>query len=390
MNTHRLAEKFNESGKTQLCIGPMSLNCVNAGIELAYEYDVELMFIASRRQIECSEFGGGYVNNWDTFSFANYIRAKDPKNKIVIARDHGGPWQHPLEWDKCKSIKEAMESAKLSFSRDIEAGFQVIHIDPVLNRNDQKPTTEWVLDKIYELYIYCLETAKKYDKEILIEIGTEEQGESPIVDPSELEDLLEHIIHFCESNNLQKPTFIVVQTGTKVMGMQNTGDFPAEDSEIKHYVEKYQFRRIVDICEQWDVKIKEHNADYLSENSLRIHPIVGIHAVNAAPEFGVVETNALLSVMERISAHDELNEFIQICLNSKKWTKWVIGFNDISDLEKTKICGHYLFSDEKVIQIKDRVREKFMAQFNEDLDTYLKDTVKRSILKYMKCFNMVK
>lgn len=283
-----------------------------------------------------------------------------------------------------------MESAKLSFSRDIEAGFQVIHIDPVLNRNDQKPTTEWVLDKIYELYIYCLETAKKYDKEILIEIGTEEQGESPIVDPSELEDLLEHIIHFCESNNLQKPTFIVVQTGTKVMGMQNTGDFPAEDSEIKHYVEKYQFRRIVDICEQWDVKIKEHNADYLSENSLRIHPIVGIHAVNAAPEFGVVETNALLSVMERISAHDELNEFIQICLNSKKWTKWVIGFNDISDLEKTKICGHYLFSDEKVIQIKDRVREKFMAQFNEDLDTYLKDTVKRSILKYMKCFNMVK
>jgi hypothetical protein len=32
------------------------------------------MIIASRRQIDSKEFGGGYVNNWDTKRFSNYVK----------------------------------------------------------------------------------------------------------------------------------------------------------------------------------------------------------------------------------------------------------------------------------------------------------------------------
>ena len=137
-----IRERFHRRDGTQLCVGPMSINCVDATIELAEEYDVPLVLIASRRQVECLELGSGYVNNWDTFAFARYVRGKDHKGNVILARDHGGPWQHPMESKRFIEIEDAMESAKLSFLRDLEAGFQILHIDPVVNLDHQPPIRE--------------------------------------------------------------------------------------------------------------------------------------------------------------------------------------------------------------------------------------------------------
>ena len=73
-------------------IGPMSKNCVDASIELSNKHNLSLMLIASRRQIESTELGRGYVNNWSTEEFSSYVRKKDKKKKIILCRDHGGPW----------------------------------------------------------------------------------------------------------------------------------------------------------------------------------------------------------------------------------------------------------------------------------------------------------
>ena len=64
---------------TILGIGPMSKNCVDVIIELVNTYDIPLMLIASRRQIESAELGGGYVNNWSTEKFSEYIEKNDRK-----------------------------------------------------------------------------------------------------------------------------------------------------------------------------------------------------------------------------------------------------------------------------------------------------------------------
>ena len=86
-------EKLLAKRCTLLGVGPMSVNCVDATIELANDYDVLLMLIASRRQIDSQAFGGGYVNNWTTEKFADYVIDHDKKGKVLLARDHGGPWQ---------------------------------------------------------------------------------------------------------------------------------------------------------------------------------------------------------------------------------------------------------------------------------------------------------
>jgi tagatose-1,6-bisphosphate aldolase non-catalytic subunit AgaZ/GatZ len=126
-----LKNLVNSSKCTLLCVGPMSKNFVDASIEYSRKINFPLMLIASRRQIDSEAFGGGYVNNWSTESFSDYIKKKNAKN-ILLCRDHGGPYQGAI-LDKSKNSKKIeMENAKLSFKSDIDSGFKIIHIDPSL------------------------------------------------------------------------------------------------------------------------------------------------------------------------------------------------------------------------------------------------------------------
>ena len=108
-------EKYMENRNcTLLGVGPMSKNCVDASIELAEQYKTPLMLIASRRQIDCEVFGGGYVENWTTKQFADYVVEKDINRNIILARDHGGPWQNELEkkskyeFKRCNAISKSL------------------------------------------------------------------------------------------------------------------------------------------------------------------------------------------------------------------------------------------------------------------------------------------
>ena len=77
MNSSKLSNYIKSNRLTLLGIGPMSKNCVDAGIRVANKYNFPLILIASRRQIDSDLFGGGYVNKWDTESFSRYVRNKD-------------------------------------------------------------------------------------------------------------------------------------------------------------------------------------------------------------------------------------------------------------------------------------------------------------------------
>ena len=79
---------------TLLGVGPMSLKCVDAVCEIANEHSIPLMLIASRRQVDSKKMGGGYVNNWNTEEFAKYVKSKDKKDMVLLARDHGAQQVH--------------------------------------------------------------------------------------------------------------------------------------------------------------------------------------------------------------------------------------------------------------------------------------------------------
>lgn len=366
---------------TLLGVGPMSKNCVDASIELATEYQTPLMLIASRRQIDSEKFGGGYVENWTTKEFADYVVSKDQTKQIIIARDHGGPWQNEEEKKLNMNLKDAMNSAKESYRSDIDAGFHMLHIDPSVDIHTN-PSVDQILERVYELYDFCWSYSQRVKKDIIFEIGTEEQSGGNN-SQEELEYTLEKMKVFCSKNNFPYPAFIVIQAGTRVMEIRNVGSFDSPVRVANELPPEIQIPKMLDICKRYEIMMKEHNTDYLSTDSLTWQPKLGIHAANIAPEFGVAETMALIEILEKNMEYDLLDQFLSISYNSKKWDKWMISNSNATDKDKAIIAGHYVFSSNECIELKNEAKTRIKG-----FDDFLKNKVKQSIFRYIRSFNL--
>lgn len=369
---------------TLLGVGPMSVNCVDASIEIANDNRIPLMLIASRRQIDSADFGGGYVNNWTTEEFSKYVIENDKRGYVLLARDHGGPWQNTIEKEKKLSLRQAMESAKKSYEADIRSGFQIIHIDPSEDIFGRSSTDE-ILERVYELLDFCSDIAHRTSNDIAFEIGTEEQS-GGMNTSEELEHVLSSVMKFCQKNTIQKPLFVVMQTGTKVMETKNVGTFDTPFRIADEIPAEIQIPKMIELCEKYGIYMKEHNTDYLSTEALRWHPKVGIHAANVAPEFGVEETRAFLELLEANKQKKLAERFLKLAYNSNKWNKWMLPGTDATDRDRSIIAGHYVFATPEFLEIK---AEAVKALPSIDIEAHLKNRVKESILRYVKGFRLI-
>jgi len=358
----------------------MSVNCVDSTIELANEFDLPLMLIASRRQIDSTELGGGYVNYWSTETFAEYVTGKDPHQKVLLARDHGGPWQNPVEIRKNFSLSQAMASAQRSFQVDIESGFKIIHIDPSVDIHGN-PSVDEVLNRIFDLYDFCHTVATRQKRKILFEIGTEEQ--TGAFDSLEaLEYVLNKVTRTCTAERLPLPTFVVVQTGTRVMETRNVGTFGTPHALGSRFIPM-----ALKLCSRYNVMLKEHNTDYLSDSVLLEHPRLGIHAANVAPEFGVTETRAFIELLQSLGLQNVVERFVELAFDSKKWEKWMLPKTAATDFDRAIIAGHYVFATSQFQEMKQMAQAKLEGK-DLTVDQILKSRVKDAILRYLIKFNL--
>ncbi|MBL8488384.1 MAG: class II D-tagatose-bisphosphate aldolase, non-catalytic subunit, partial [Rhodocyclaceae bacterium] len=372
---------------TLLGVGPMSRACVDAAVELANEHNVPLFLIASRRQVDSAAFGGGYVNRWTTAEFARHVLERDAKANVILARDHGGPWQNEAEVVRRLGLRQAMQSAKESYQADIDAGFQMLHIDTSVDIHGGASVDD-VIDRMMELYEFCWARAQAAGREILFEIGTEEQTGSTNSSEEELDHILAEVKRLCEIQALPPPTFVVVQTGTRVMETRNVGSFDSPVRIPSELAVEIQLPKMLDVCHRHGVMLKEHNTDYLSDDSLKWHPRLGIHAANVAPEFGVAETRALLGLLEVHGMAREAEEFVAVAVASGRWKKWLLPDSRLDERGKAEICGHYVFSDPRIEAIR-AVLADVMARKGLSLDTRIRDVLKAAILRYMRNFRLV-
>ena len=370
---------------TLLGVGPMSKNCIDASIEISNEHDVPLMLIASRRQIDSTQSGGGYVNNWTTEKFSEYVKTHDKNKNIILCRDHGGPWQNDYEKNDKLDLAEAMESAKKSFLTDIKSDFQIIHIDPTIDIYS-KISTEQIFERVFDLYEYCNTVSKKLNKKIVFEIslGKEDGGFDSY---EEIENIISKMESFCSKMNFPLPYFLVVRTGNHVMEQQNVGSFESIFLDKKQTTYKTNLLKIIELCNKHQIMVKEHNTDYLSDKALQIHPEIGIHAANVAPEFAVVETRAFLSLLKKNQLEAELEKFIEISYSSKKWEKWMLDNSRLGKQEKAIISGHYIFGKNEFIELKNDIENKISLDVS--LDSYLKTEIKKSINRYLNLFSVI-
>ena len=383
-----IPEKILDFTKTRNCtllgIGPMSKNCVDATIELSNEYNVPLFLVSSRRQIETSTQGGGYANNWTTEDFAEYVKKRDLKNNVFLARDHGGPWQNSNDLQKKLSLEEAMNSAKKSYQADIDSGFDFLHIDPS-EYLTSKPSNDEILERVFELYSFCFEYSESKNKQVFFEVSVGKDGDPP-QSYEEVKDIIHKIKSFCSKKNYPEPSFLAVRIGTHVQEDRNVGNFESIIELEKNSDEKQSILKLIQLCNENNILMKHHNTDYLSDPALQQHVSFGIHAANVAPEFGVIETRALLNLLEKNGLNSEAEQFLDIAYNSKKWEKWLVPNSQLDKRGKSIIVGHYVFSTENFLSLKKTIEELLKM---DNLDDYLKNQVKQSIFRYMKNFNLL-
>ena len=380
MLRQRIFEYVQANRLTFLCVGPMSRNCVDVAIELSHSQNIPMKLIASRRQIECEAMGSGYVEKWSTEKFVNYVKRNDRSGNVIVARDHGGPWQHPSE--KEMNLARAMQSAKDSYTVDIESGMQVIHIDPSIDPSGE-PTQVQLVERVMELYEHCWSVARRKKMDIAFEVGTEEQGIA-LHTAQDFKNVLEAIQDGCLKRGLPLPLFIVGQTGTKVMERRNIGEF----EEFTRGRQPAELRELLHICNSHGILLKEHNTDYLSDAALALHSRIGVHAANVAPEFGVVETLAFMDLAERLKQNQILDSFIELAYSSRKWEKWMLPGTKANDRERAIICGHYVFATAQFYELKQQL--SFAAKARKiELDVHLKQAIAGAMMRYLVHFGMV-
>lgn len=348
----RLYDSIAE-GKTVVGVGPMSRHCIDSVVELANESEIPVILIASRRQIECSKLGGGYV--WDTKSFSEYVRKKDTGDYVVLARDHGGPWQGT---DESKlDHKEALSIALRSYYSDIEAGFDILHLDPSLK---SRPLPD-IMNDVVDLYNTCESYAEIFGNEVIYEVGTEEHG-------GHITELANFESFATKMKNFPKVKFIVGNIGLHVQERRNTGN-------MKNY------EALVQICNRNNLYLKCHNVDYVDycENNGRVNELNrrGVHSINVAPEFGVQETESLLYAWRSRGFFVDTDNFIELAYKSGKWFKWMTNLGPVpSKEEKAIICGHYIFNHTSVLEMRKRLDI-------DGVEEHVKSMVKWNILQYL-------
>lgn len=348
-----------------LGLGPMSRNAVDAALCHAYRRRRRLMLIASRRQIEGDAVGGGYVEGWTTEELAAYVRARDPEGRLMLCRDHGGPWQHPGEQDMDEP--RAMAACLESFRRDIAAGFDLLHIDTSVEGTGEA-AFEPAVDRLVTLYGECWRAATRARRPIRFEIGFEGQG-IDAGDPREFAQQLQVVIDRLKAESLPAPTFVVAQTGTKVVESGNIGALVQAPKAVLHTI-----GGLAEVCAAVGAGLKAHNADYLPDEVLRSMMEAGVAAVNIAPELGVVETRTMLRVLCEAGEAEACEAFLEMAFTSGAWGRWVRPDTALTDEEKAVLAGHYVYMWPAW---KDRraAAAKRLARLGIDLDAQLRSAI---------------
>lgn len=397
--------KLQDQGRysTLIGIGPMSSNLLKASFELARDEDFPLMFIASRNQVDKDELGGGYVNGWNQQTFAADIKQvaadTDFTGLYYLCRDHGGPWQRDEERNAHLSVEKAMHLAKESYLADIEAGFDLLMIDPTKDPFQMGKVVD--LDKIIEWTVELLEFCETERKkrnlpEIGYEVGTEETN-GGLTTTERYETFIKKLQAELSSLDLPMPSFIVGQTGTL--------------TRLTEQVGHWNYANAIDLAKmakKYGVGLKEHNADYMDDETLLLHNPAHITASNVAPQYGTEETRAylkLIKVERRLKKEGLIKQasnlydvLLDKAIRTERWRKWMEGddvnlkVEDVLQDERLSteildISGHYAFNDPAVKKEIKTLYSNLQAN-NIDGPRFVIEHIKRPLLQYIKDLNL--
>lgn len=391
-------KKINSQGckpVTLLGVCPNSVSVIKAAFRAAKRNDCPMIFVATLNQVDCD---GGYTGMTQA-DFVKVLKREARRNnysgEYVIAIDHGGPWLKDKQALEKWTLEDAMQGVMRSFEAALDAGYDMIHVDPTVDRTlpaGSNIKIETVVERTLRLisHIENYRRAKGYPR-ISYEVGTEEVH-GGLADESVFNSFLSLL-----QDGLKKagysdvwPDFIVGKVGTD---LHTTFFDPKVALKLTEKVAEY------------GSYIKGHYTDDV-ENP-QDYPLCGIGAANVGPEFTLCEYNALkeLEMVEQklyekgnVAMLSGIAAVIErLVVFSGRWKKWVLegesteDFYSIPEERRLWLIGtgaRYIWQEPQAVAARMALYSN-LGDNGIDAEEIVLSRIERSIDKYCNAFNLV-
>lgn len=378
-----------------LAVCPNSPAVIKAAFRAAKRNNAPIMFAATLNQVD----GDGGYTGMKQKDFVRVMKVEAKRNNytgpFIAAIDHGGPWLKDIQTIEMWPYEKAMAAVKKSYEDALLAGYELIHVDPTVDRFLPKGEIikiETVAERTIELITHIENFRKsKGLPAIAYEVGTEEVH-GGLADMSVFNRFLDLLKEGLEKNGCADawPCFVVGKVGTD---LHTTFFDPEVAKQLTSTVAKY------------GSFIKGHYTDDV-ENPEE-YPLSGMGAANVGPEFTVAEFNALeeLEALENklydegnVAMHSNMISILRsLVIESGRWKKWVHGNESADDFDSItpdrqrwliQTGARYIWQKPEAVA----ARQTLYSNLNLngiDAEGIVLSTIERAIDKYYVAFNIV-
>ena len=393
----RIKELKQETGISRSIFAacPNSMAVIKASLRSAKRNNAPIKFAATLNQVDLD---GGYTG-FDQYEFVKTIRQEAEvinfTGPVIIAVDHGGPWLKDKHYREKWSYEDSMNAVKRSFEAAVEAGYDLIHVDPTIDITIPKGeiiNIDTVAARTIELIVHTENFRRKnnYDR-IAYEVGTEEVH-GGLADMNVFSRFLQLLKIGLEENHLSDvwPCFIVGKVGTDL----HTSTF---DPDVA--------RQLVREADKYGSVIKGHYSDNVTNPEE--YPASGMGAANVGPEFTEREYEGLMELAEleetlfskgKIARRSDLKKILwDAVISSGRWQKWLLAGESADDFYANlqerqtwlvKTGCRYILENPEVVVARVRLYRN-LALNNVDAETVLLLHIEKSMDKYFHKFNLV-
>lgn len=374
--------------KTLLAVCPNSEAVTRAALLAAKEANAPMLFAATLNQVDRD---GGYTG-WTPSELTKFISEETKRigldSPVYTCLDHGGPWLKDKHTTEKLSFDETMGEVKTTLEACIDAGYELLHIDPTVDirlGNDEPIPIDLVVERTLDM----IEHAETYRKNnnlppISYEVGTEEVH-GGLANMESFDQFLTGLDEGLKEKGLEDawPCFVVGKVGTDL----HTSLF---DPEVA--------KNLTSKVRPYGALIKGHYSDYV--DNPEDYPLSGMGGANVGPEYTEEEFIALMELVkleQKIGKDSGLKDALKnAVVDSNRWQKWLSkdekgkGFDDLSDKRQLwlmRTCSRYIWTSENVQES----RKKLYANLEgvRDADAFVIWHLKKSIMKYYHNFNLI-
>jgi D-tagatose-1,6-bisphosphate aldolase subunit GatZ/KbaZ len=378
---------------TLLAVCPNSAAVLEAAVKTGSHNNAPMLFAATLNQVDRD---GGYTG-WTPSQFVAEMKRQAEKygwsGPLYPCLDHGGPWLKDRHTLDRLTLEQTMAEVKLTLSACLAAGYQLLHIDPTVDRTlppGRPPAVSIVVARTVELIAHCEAERQRLGlPPVAYEVGTEEVH-GGLVDVASFQTFLHGLRADLAALGLNHawPCFVVAQVGTDL----HTTTFSSQAA-----------RTLTEIVAPLGSLLKGHYTDWV-ENAAD-YPASGMGGANVGPEFTAAEYLALKDLAAKEQAlvrtrRVQPSGFVQALQDavvaSGRWQKWLLADERGRDfavlsLQRrdwlTQTGARYIWTQPAVLHARVQLYEN-LAPIMGDPHGYVIDCIVRTMDAYINAFNL--